>query len=203
MSWASNACPSQCIDNNPSGRETFFLGPQTEYGTYCCQGIYDTANNRCSVGVPEPFDLPPSYVMDRLNGRAAEAVTATEPPIAYTATVTVTATASVTESNTAKEVGVGVGVAIPLLLALLSVLWLLWRERRKGRQLKTQMEASSSKSHGESGYEAPFPARQDLTGQRDSAHMVSAEETERKELPGWQRTAELGDRTPSELQSGR
>lgn len=145
--------------------------------------------------------------MDRINGGEVQALTATDAAALSTqATTTVTVTSTPRSHDVASEAGIGLGVGIPLLIALLTVLFFLFRERKKTAALEGRVAADSKSSstvqyakyedstvHENSAkYEDRTPHEVEDQGHR--IHMLPADSNERREIMGRPRPAEMDGR---------
>ncbi|ORY15825.1 hypothetical protein BCR34DRAFT_153291 [Clohesyomyces aquaticus] len=143
-SWTSPPCFQECkaaktpVPITPTGRLDA-LGPNKR--SFCCDAnAFDQKSGNCtSFGQQsQPFTVPFGRVItDRRTG-SIEVFNSTHTNTASweNATATTSSSLDVTAGATAKETAIGMGVGIPLALALIGVSFLLWRERRRGRELE-------------------------------------------------------------------
>ena len=135
--------------------------------------------------------MPFEYIDDKRQATQSPAILAL--PAAYTsggATVTVTATAPGSASGTSKAtsappsdsttvgLGAGLGVGLPLLIALLTVLFFLYRARRKIQHLERQ---GGSPVYPDGGQSMSIHAPREIKepGEAGSNHLYEAPDNSR------------------------
>ena len=153
------------------------------------------------MGPETPFDLAASWVMNRSNGLAIDAIGTAQStnlqgdPTLATTTATVTVHDSSGNSggrNTGIDTGVGVG--IPLLFALLVALGFLWHERRKNGILRQQKQETLDgfDNPGQASHDAPALQQRSMHELNGNARRkVPAELNQESEITGRVVAAEL------------